>query len=207
VCYRFAATGGASGGGSGATGGAAGGAAGGDARAERARVPRPNGFNANRMVRQLLGQLADTQAGREAAGQSTGFVSGMFRKLADGPFGEANDERDDLLERLEPRGAAGEAGGPPPDIKGMLGRLVGGGLFGGKAGAMDGSVATDVSELAVTLAREMSASGTGFFAPGGTRDELTRSLGQAFEQANVQVVQKVYAQEVERAGFEKPFDR
>ena len=69
---------------------------------------------------------------------------------------------------------------------------------------MTDDVASDVSELAIALASGTSANG-GASALGAASGELGRLLSSAIEQANLKVVQSVYAKEVMRSGFEQPF--
>ena len=64
-------------------------------------------------------------------------------------------------------------------------------------------VAADVSELAIALASGTSKGGAS--ALGAASGELGRLLSSAIEQANLKVVQSVYAKEVMRSGFEQPF--
>ncbi len=65
-------------------------------------------------------------------------------------------------------------------------------------------VANDVSELALALAAATSASGGGS-AVDAARDGIGKMLTSAIETANLKVVQSVYAKEVRRSGFERPF--
>ena len=69
---------------------------------------------------------------------------------------------------------------------------------------MTDDVASDVSELAIALASGTSAN-SGASALGAASGELGRLLSSAIEQANLKVVQSVYAKEVMRSGFEQPF--
>ena len=139
-----AGAGGAGGGSAG--GGSVGGGSGGGTRSggDASGVGGGGGFgfagktplNANRLIREQLRKMSAGMGADQGGANPNGFLGAMFGKLADGPFGEANDADDSLMRRLEAAAGGGGGGGskdgdPSAHLKSLLGRLNKRGFFGG----------------------------------------------------------------------------